>query len=45
MSEAKLQNPGFVQKAPAALVEKEREKLARLHEALKNLSENLAKLQ
>ena len=45
MSEGKLKNPGFVQKAPAALVEKEREKLARLQEALKNLSENLAKLQ
>ena len=45
MAQGKLGNAGFVAKAPAELVEKEKEKLARYKEALANLEESIAKLQ
>ena len=45
MAQGKLGNAGFVAKAPAELVEKEKEKLARFKEALANLEESIAKLQ
>jgi valyl-tRNA synthetase len=45
MAQGKLGNAGFVAKAPAELVEKEKEKLARFKEALVNLEESIAKLQ
>ncbi len=44
MAQGKLGNAGFVAKAPAELVEKEKEKLARFQEALTNLEESIAKL-
>ena len=43
--EGKLSNEGFVAKAPAAVVEGERAKLAKYHEVRKGLEEALAKLQ
>lgn len=43
-TESKLQNPGFTAKAPAELVEKEREKLAETAEMLKKLEQRLASL-
>ncbi len=43
--EGKLSNAGFVAKAPAAVVEGERAKLAKYHEVRKGLEEALAKLQ
>jgi len=45
MAQGKLGNAGFVAKAPAELVEKEKEKLARFKEALANLEESIAKWQ
>jgi len=42
--EGKLSNEGFVAKAPAAVVEGERAKLAKYHEIRKGLEEALAKL-
>jgi valyl-tRNA synthetase len=35
--EGKLNNPAFVDKAPAEVIEKEKAKLADMHEALNNL--------
>ena len=43
-AEGKLANKGFTDKAPAALVEKEREKLEKYHELKKGLAESLAAL-
>ena len=42
--EGKLSNEGFIAKAPAAVVEGERAKLAKYHEIRKGLEEALAKL-
>jgi valyl-tRNA synthetase len=42
---AKLDNPGFVDKAPAAVVERERAKLGEQDEALERLRAQLASLQ
>ena len=42
--EAKLQNPGFVDKAPAAVVEKERLRLAELSKSLQQLQEQAVKI-
>jgi valyl-tRNA synthetase len=44
-TEKKLQNPSFVDKAPAAVVEKEREKLASARSALTDLASQLKKIQ
>ncbi len=41
----KLQNPNFVEKAPAAVVEKERSKLSEIKIAIEKLQEQLAKLE
>ena len=43
-AEGKLANKGFTDKAPAALVEKEREKLEKYRELKKDLTESLAAL-
>ena len=43
-AEGKLENAGFVAKAPAALIEKEHEKLARYREQRKGLEESLKNL-
>ncbi len=43
--EAKLANPQFVERAPAAVVEKEKAKLAELRTALQSLSEQRARIQ
>ncbi|MCK5002655.1 MAG: class I tRNA ligase family protein, partial [Gammaproteobacteria bacterium] len=43
--EAKLQNPGFVDKAPAAVVEKERQRLAELSKSLQQLQEQAEKIR
>ena len=43
-AEGKLANKGFTDKAPAALVEKEREKLEKYRELRKGLVESLAAL-
>ncbi|MDR2909466.1 MAG: valine--tRNA ligase, partial [Oscillospiraceae bacterium] len=45
MLESKLQNSGFVEKAPAAVVEGEREKLARAAKRLANIIESLEELE
>ena len=42
--EGKLDNASFVEKAPAAVIAKEREKLAGLQSSLKNLNEQFAKI-
>ncbi|MES0328070.1 MAG: class I tRNA ligase family protein, partial [Gammaproteobacteria bacterium] len=42
--EAKLQNPGFVDKAPEAVVEKERQRLAELSKSLQQLQEQAEKI-
>jgi len=42
--EAKLQNPGFVDKAPEAVVEKERQHVAELSKALQQLQEQAEKI-
>ncbi len=44
-AEAKLANPSFVDKAPAAVVDKERAKLADLAGALAQLQEQMSKIQ
>jgi valyl-tRNA synthetase len=41
---AKLQNPGFVDKAPAAVVEKERQRVDELSRSLQQLQEQAAKI-
>ena len=43
--EGKLNNAAFVDKAPADVIAKEREKLATLHSSLKNLNEQFAKIK
>lgn len=43
--EAKLQNSGFVDKAPAAVVEKERQRVAELSKSLQQLQEQAEKIQ
>ncbi|MDH3342242.1 MAG: valine--tRNA ligase [Gammaproteobacteria bacterium] len=43
--EAKLQNPGFVDKAPAAVVEKERQHVAELSKSLQQLQEQAEKIR
>jgi valyl-tRNA synthetase len=43
-AQAKLSNPGFVARAPAHVVEQERERLAAFETKLKNLKEQLQKL-
>ena len=42
--EAKLQNTGFVDKAPEAVVEKERQRLAELSKSLQQLQEQAVKI-
>ena len=42
---SKLNNPGFVAKAPAPVVEKQRAQLARVQEKIKMLEENIAEMQ
>ena len=42
---AKLQNPGFVDKAPAAVVEKERQRVAELSKSLQQLQEQAEKIR
>jgi valyl-tRNA synthetase len=44
-SESKLQNPSFVDRAPADVVEKERQKLADMRSALDNLRAQLEKIR
>ena len=44
-AEGKLSNPGFTGKAPAALVEQERQKLAANREKLEALRQRIAELQ
>ncbi|MCW8922890.1 MAG: class I tRNA ligase family protein, partial [Gammaproteobacteria bacterium] len=43
--EAKLQNPGFVDKAPEAVVEKERQRVAELSKSLQQLQEQAEKIR
>ncbi|HEC19049.1 MAG TPA: valine--tRNA ligase [Gammaproteobacteria bacterium] len=43
--EAKLSNPNFVERAPQAVVEKERTKIAELQTALKNFEDQLARIR
>ena len=43
--EGKLNNPKFVDKAPAAVINKEKEKLAKAHSSLANFNEQLLKIQ
>ncbi|MCK5354163.1 MAG: class I tRNA ligase family protein, partial [Methyloprofundus sp.] len=43
--EGKLNNPKFVDKAPAAVIEKEKEKLAKAQSSLLNFNEQLIKIQ
>lgn len=43
--EGKLANPGFIDKAPAAVVEKEKDKLAEMKSALANLEEQKQKIE
>ncbi|VAW64705.1 Valyl-tRNA synthetase [hydrothermal vent metagenome] len=43
-SNAKLNNPGFVDKAPEAVVNKERERVAEMQSALEKLNEQLVKI-
>ena len=42
---AKLQNPGFVDKAPAAVVEKERQRVDELSRSLQQLQEQAEKIR
>ena len=42
--EGKLSNPGFVQKAPPAVVEADREKLAKAKDRLEKLEESIKQL-
>ena len=43
--EGKLSNPNFVERAPEAVVEKEREKIAAIQTALKNFEEQLKRIK
>ncbi|MEQ1528299.1 MAG: valine--tRNA ligase [Methylococcales bacterium] len=43
--EGKLNNPAFVDKAPAEVIDKEKAKLAEMRSALHNLEQQLAKIQ
>ncbi|VAX02590.1 Valyl-tRNA synthetase, partial [hydrothermal vent metagenome] len=43
--EGKLSNPNFVERAPEAVVEKEREKIAVIQTALKNFEEQLKRIK
>jgi valyl-tRNA synthetase len=43
--EAKLSNPNFVERAPEAVVEKERTKITEIQTALNNLKEQLTRIQ
>jgi valyl-tRNA synthetase len=43
--EGKLSNPSFVERAPEAVVAKEREKIAEILAALKNFEEQLARIK
>ncbi len=43
--EGKLNNPKFVDKAPAEVINKEKEKLANIHNSLANFNEQLLKIQ
>ena len=43
--EGKLSNPGFTDKAPEAVVQKERDKLAEIHTALNNLQQQKEKIE
>jgi len=43
--EGKLSNPKFIDKAPEAVINKEKDKLAALHSSLKNLEEQLVKIK
>ncbi len=42
---AKLHNPGFVDKAPEAVVEKERQRVAELSKSLQQLQEQAEKIR
>ena len=44
-TEAKLANPSFVERAPADIVEKERQRLAELRSAHAQLEEQLAQIR
>jgi len=43
--EGKLNNPKFIDKAPEAVINKEKDKLAALHSSLKSLEEQLVKIK
>ncbi len=43
--EGKLSNQKFIDKAPAAVIDKEKQKLATLHSSLKNLEQQLLKIK
>ena len=43
-AEAKLGNPGFVARAPAAVVEQERQRLAEFSQTLRRLEDQAARL-
>jgi valyl-tRNA synthetase len=43
--EGKLSNPNFVERAPEAVVEKERAKIAEIQSALKNFEEQLERIK
>ena len=43
--EGKLNNPKFIDKAPADVIDKEKQKLAALYSSLKNLEEQLVKIK
>jgi valyl-tRNA synthetase len=42
---SKLGNPSFVEKAPAAVVQKERDKVTELESAMEKLEEQAAKIK
>ncbi|MCK5335459.1 MAG: hypothetical protein KAQ67_04820, partial [Gammaproteobacteria bacterium] len=44
-SEAKMSNASFVDKAPEAVVAKERQRIEEMHTALKQLNEQLEKIK
>ncbi len=43
--EGKLNNPNFIDKAPAAVIDKEKQKMAALQSSLSNLNDQLKKIQ
>jgi valyl-tRNA synthetase len=43
--EGKLNNPQYIEKAPAAVIDKEKAKLATLHSSKQNLEEQLEKIK